>query len=178
MLPHYRHFNRCPRCGAPGPGAESGNPFRCEACGFVLFFNAASAVAVFVVGDEGRVLYTRRAKEPAKGRLGMPGGFVDEGETAEEALRREVLEEVGLELQTLHYLCSHPNAYPYREVRYHTLDLFFVAAPVDATRVRSLDAVESVEWLDPAAIAPADIAFDSMRRALVDYLRWRQERPV
>jgi hypothetical protein len=63
-------------------------------------------------------------------------------------------------------------------VRYHTLDLFFVATPVDATRARSLDAVESVEWLDPAAIAPADIAFDSMRRALVDYLRWRQAGPV
>lgn len=170
MLAHYRYFNHCPRCGAPGRGAESGNPFRCEACGFVLFFNAASAVAVFVVRADGRVLYTRRAKDPARGKLGMPGGFVDEGETAEEALRREVAEEVGLELRTLRYLCSHTNVYPYRDVRYHTLDLFFVAAPVDPTKARSLDAVESLEWLDPAAIAPAEIAFDSMRRALADYL--------
>lgn len=173
MLQHYRHFNHCPRCGAPGAGAGSGNPFRCEACGFVLFFNTAGAVAAFVVRDDGRVLYTRRARDPAKSKLGMPGGFVDEGETAEAALRREVLEEVGLELRTLRYLCSYPNAYPYRDVRYHTLDLFFVATAVDPARARSLDAVAGIEWLDPAVISPADIAFDSMRLALGDYLRTR-----
>jgi mutator protein MutT len=173
MLPHYRHFNHCPRCGAPGTGERSGNPFGCQACGFVLFLNAASAVAAFVIGAGNRVLYTRRAKDPAQGKLGMPGGFVDEGETAEDALRREVTEEVGLELQTLRYLCSYPNTYEYRDVRYHTLDLFFVAAPVDPASARSLDAVEAIEWLDPATIAPADIAFDSMRRALADYLKTR-----
>jgi mutator protein MutT len=173
MLKHYRHFNRCPRCGAPGTGTEAPNPFRCPACGFVLFFNAASAVAAFILDGQGRVLYTRRAKDPARGKLGMPGGFVDEGETAEEALRREVREEVGLELHALRYLCSYPNAYPYRDVVYHTLDLFFVATAVDPSHVRSLDAVDAVEWLDPATIAPADIAFDSMRRALADYLTTR-----
>ena len=173
MLQPCRHFNYCPRCGAPGAGAESGNPVRCGACGFVLFFNPAGAVAAFVVREDGRVLYTRRAKDPAKGTLGMPGGFVDEGETAEAALRREVLEEVGLELHALRYLCSYPNAYPYRDVLYHTLDLFFVATALDASRARGLDAVASTEWLDPAAISPADIAFDSMRLALDDYLRTR-----
>lgn len=173
MLRHFEHFSHCPRCGATGAGARPANPFRCRSCEFVLYFNAASAVAAFVVREDGRVLYVRRAKDPAKGQLGMPGGFVDEGETAEGALRREVLEEVGLELRTLRYLCSHPNEYPYRDVRYHTLDLFFVAAAVDPSRARSLDAVAATEWLDPATIPPADIAFDSMRRALADYLRTR-----
>jgi ADP-ribose pyrophosphatase YjhB (NUDIX family) len=173
MLPHYRHFNHCPRCGAPGTGEAPGNPFRCGACGFVLFFNAASAVAAFVADAEGRVLYTRRAKDPARGRLGMPGGFVDEGETAEQALRREVTEEVGLELRSLRYLCSHANEYLYKDVRYHTLDLFFTATAVDPGRARSLDAVDAIEWLDPATVAPADVAFESMRRALADYLAAR-----
>jgi ADP-ribose pyrophosphatase YjhB (NUDIX family) len=160
----------CPSCGRAVRGERS-NPFRCADCGFVLFFNAASAVAAFIVDAAGRILYTRRAKEPGKGRLGMPGGFVDIGESAEEALRREVLEEVGLTLGGLTYLTSHPNRYRYAGVTYTTLDLFFVARQVDVSDARPLDATASLEWLDPAQVDEADIAFESMRRALADYRR-------
>jgi ADP-ribose pyrophosphatase YjhB (NUDIX family) len=165
MLEPFRQFNSCPRCGAPGPGADSLNPFRCARCGFVLYFNAASAVAAFIVRDDGHVLYTRRARDPGKGLLGMPGGFVDFGETAEGALRREVLEEVGLELTTLEYLASFPNQYLYADVTYNTLDLFFVATAADVGRVQALDAVASVAWLDPRSVDAGEIAFESMRRA-------------
>jgi len=171
MLEPFRQFKQCPRCGAPGPGAASLNPFRCVACGLILYFNPASAVAAFVCRDDGRVLYTRRAKDPGKDRLGMPGGFVDIGETAEEALRREVKEEVGLDLTALEYLSSYPNQYPYAGVTYNTLDLFYVARTDDPERAASLDAVASLAWLDPSAIDPVEIAFESMRRALGDYLK-------
>jgi ADP-ribose pyrophosphatase YjhB (NUDIX family) len=95
----------------------------------------------------------------------MPGGFVDFGETAEGALRREVLEEVGLELTTLEYLASFPNQYLYADVTYNTLDLFFVATAADVGRVQALDAVASVAWLDPRSVDAGEIAFESMRRA-------------
>jgi ADP-ribose pyrophosphatase len=171
MLEPFRHFANCPKCGAPGSGAASLNPFRCAACGFVLYFNAASAVAAFIVRDaDGFVLYTRREKDPGKGRLGMPGGFVDYGETAEEAVRREVLEEVGLTLVSLEYLSSHPNQYTFAEVTYNTLDLFFIARTVAAHRAQALDAVQSIHWADPALVEPNEIAFESMRRGRADFL--------
>lgn len=141
-------------------------PFRCHSCGFVLFFNAAAAVAVFIRREDGAVLFTRREKDPGKGLLGLPGGFVDFGETAEDALRREVREEVGLELGALSYLASFPNRYAYAGVTYHTLDLFFVAASPEGASPRALDAVESLCWLQPATVAPEEIAFVSMREAV------------
>lgn len=159
----------CPKCGTTAGGRRT-NPFRCAACGFVLYFNAASAVAAFIVDDEGRVLYTRRAKDPGKGLLGMPGGFVDIGETAEEAVRREVVEEVGLTLGALTYLTSFPNHYTYAGVAYTTLDVFFTARAADPRAARPLDAVASLAWLDPAHVDQDQIAFDSMRRALRVYL--------
>jgi len=171
MLEPFRQFKQCPRCGAPGPGEASLNPFRCGACGLILYFNPASAVAAFVRRPDGCVLYTRRAREPGKGRLGMPGGFVDIGETAEEALRREVKEEVGLDLGPLEYLSSHPNRYAYAGVTYNTLDLFYVAEALDPARATALDAVDSVAWLDPSSIDPRDVAFESMRLALGDYVK-------
>jgi ADP-ribose pyrophosphatase YjhB (NUDIX family) len=173
-----RHFTTCPRCAAPVRAGDDGaNPFRCVHCGFVLFFNAASAVAVFVERPDGRVLYTRRARDPGRGRLGMPGGFVDFGETAEDAARREVHEEVGLELGPLEYLASFPNRYEYAGVTYATLDLFFVAPALAAERARALDAVASLEWVHPSDVDSAAIAFDSMRRARLALLQRRETGP-
>jgi ADP-ribose pyrophosphatase YjhB (NUDIX family) len=138
-------------------------------CPFTLFFNAASAVAGILVRSDGHVLFIRRAKDPAKGRLGLPGGFVDAGESAEGALIREIREEVGLDVAGLRYLSSHPNLYVYADVTYTTLDLFYTATVSDPQRAVALDAVESLVWADPLTLDLEEIAFDSMREALIRY---------
>jgi NAD+ diphosphatase len=164
------HFRHCPRCGAADAAPDAANPFACEGCGFVLFFNPASAVAAIVVNEGGQVLFTRRARDPAKGKLGLPGGFVSTGETAEDALRREVLEEVGVELESLDYLCSFPNVYFFEGVEYQTLDLFYVATPRQGHGAKALDDVSSVAWLDPIRVTLSEIAFGSLRKGLERYL--------
>ena len=162
-------FAHCPRCGSAAAHTPVPGPFRCAACGFVLFFNAASAAAALLMRDDGRALFIRRARDPAKGMLGMPGGFVDDGETAEGALAREVREEVGLDPGELAYLSSHPNLYEYQSVTYATLDLFFTGRVDRPELATALDAVERIEWIDPLTVDLGDIAFDSMRAALRVY---------
>jgi ADP-ribose pyrophosphatase YjhB (NUDIX family) len=167
-----RHFAYCPRCGEAAtarPARDPAGPFRCVACGFTLFFNSASAVAAVICGEDGRALFIRRAKDPGKGSLGMPGGFVDPGEGAEQALVREVREEVGLDLRDLRYLSSHANRYLYAGVTYQTLDLFYTGRVDQPDRAGALDAVESIEWIDPHTVALEEIAFESMRDALRVY---------
>ena len=159
-------FHHCPRCGAAQAAPPPGNVFACVTCGFTLYFSAANAVAAFVRRADGRALFIRRGKEPAKGKLAPPGGFVDLGETAEEAVRREMREEVGLELDNLAFLCSQPNAYHYKDVTYPVLDFFFTARAVASDQARALEDVESFCWLEPAGVNPDEIAFPSMRAAL------------
>ena len=166
MIPR-EFFHHCPRCGAKQAALPAGNSFKCAACGFLYYFNPAIAVAGFVFAADGRALFIRRAKEPAKGRLALPGGFVDFNETAEEALRRETREEVNLDLADLQFLCTRTNSYPYGGVTYPVLDLFFIARVVRAESVAALDGVESFEWTDPHAVALESIAFPSIRNALV-----------
>ena len=117
------------------------------------------------------MLFVRRAQEPGKGKLGLPGGFIDFDETAEAAVRREVREELGIEVGPLSYLCSFTNKYLYLEVTYQVLDFFFRAEINPAAEPAALDGVQSLEWLDPNLISNDEIAFVSVRAALQFYVQ-------
>lgn len=158
-------FQFCPRCGVKRSTRTDLSPLRCEACDFLYYFNPAVAGAAIILDDQGRALLIRRAKEPSKGKLGLAGGFIDVGETAEEGVRREVREEVNLELEPLQFLCSFPNHYFYQEVTYPVLDLFFVARARERHRAQALDAVESFDWYDVSQVSPEEMAFPSMQKA-------------
>ena len=78
------------------------NAMRCPSCGFVYFHNCASCVAAIITVKQGIVL-TVRNRAPKKGLLDLPGGFCNYGESLEDALVREVREELNLELSDLSY---------------------------------------------------------------------------
>jgi hypothetical protein len=63
------------------------------------------------------------------------------------AVRREIREEVGLELADLHFLCSQPNQYIYKEVTYPVLDYFFRARAVAPEQAQAPDDVAGLTWL-------------------------------
>lgn len=171
MEKHPLHqFAYCPVCGAETFVPRNEKAKACTTCGFVYYFNPSAAVACFLRNARGELLLVRRAKEPAKGTLDLPGGFVDMHENAEEAVRREVREETGLETGRFRYLFSLPNLYPYSGFEVHTLDLFFLcevenfdgAAPAD-------DAAEIV--VRPAeSLRPDEFGLASVRRAMARYL--------
>jgi ADP-ribose pyrophosphatase YjhB (NUDIX family) len=123
------------------------------------------------------VLFLLRAKEPALGKLDLPGGFVDPGEGALEGLRRECREEIGWEPGgDLVLFASFPNTYPYKNIVYNTCDLFFtVEAPLLRREDLRLAPDEIGEgcFIDPGAVNPDDLAFDSTRRAVRAFLDYR-----
>jgi ADP-ribose pyrophosphatase YjhB (NUDIX family) len=164
-----RIFQFCPRCGQQRSSGQSVQPFHCEACGFHYYFNACLAVAAILLGPDNRALFIRRAHEPAKGKLAVPGGFIDLRETAEDALRREIKEEVNLEVGALEFLCTAVNEYAYRGVTYPVLDLVFVTRASFIDKVAALDGVESFRWIDPTQVDLGEIAFPSIRAALQQY---------
>lgn len=164
-------FRFCPRCGAEAFSQPDHRRRLCAACGFEHFINAASAVgAVIERGGEG-VLFLERARDPGLGLLGLPGGFVDPGETAEEALRREVAEETGLELATFTYLISAVNRYSYGGVVYVTVDLFFRAEPVSWKTLANSEESRRLLFVPRPEIDLERIAFPSLKTAMAFYLR-------
>lgn len=163
-------FVYCPICGSRDFASAGPNLLVCGQCDFHHHLNPVVAVAGFLADSSRRILMIRRAKEPAKGKLALPGGFVDIGETGEEALRREIKEEVNLRADEIKYLMSHPNEYLYRGRVVPVLDLFYTATVQSWETLAALHEVQSFLLLDPAAISPDELAFISMRAALKRYL--------
>jgi ADP-ribose pyrophosphatase YjhB (NUDIX family) len=139
--------------------------FACAACGFHYHFNPAVAAGVIVENGDGRLLLIRRAKDPGRGLLGVPGGFVDIGEAAEDAARRETREETGLEVEGLLFLGSWPNLYEWEGVGYPVVDLYFAARGREGSTASARHEVEEAMWLPLEEIVPAQLAFPTTRSA-------------
>lgn len=122
-------FNMCPMCGSKKIQSPGNRKWICPDCGFDLYNNVAAAVGIIIQDKNENVLFEVRAKEPRKGYLALPGGFVDYNESAENAAVRECREEIGVELDvnSLHFLCTNPNTYVYKNIEYKTCDMFFTA---------------------------------------------------
>jgi len=157
----------CPRCSGPAVLAD----FRkivCAGCGFQIYLNTAAAVAGLIFDRDGRLMAVRRNHEPRAGLLDLPGGFVDFGETAEEALTREIREELGVAVCDVEYYRSIPNTYLYGGILYHTLDIFLKCRFDDGcdNKIRPNDEIKEIVHKFPKDIVEADIAFDSMKRLI------------
>ncbi|HEU4494614.1 MAG TPA: NUDIX hydrolase [Rubrobacteraceae bacterium] len=110
-----------------------------------------------VIPAERGVVLIRRASEPFKGRWALPGGFVEVGETVEEAADREAAEETGLAVEVARLVGVYSD--PERDPRGHNVSVAFLARVLSGELAASSDAAE-VAVLDPSSV---ELAFDHAR---------------
>lgn len=159
-------FRYCPRCGSEHFVVNDARSRRCEKCGFVYYANAAAATVAVIRNSKGELLVTRRAYEPARGTLDLPGGFIDPGEDAVAGVLREVLEETGAKAEFSRFLFSLPNEYVFSNFTVHTCDLFFELKISDETAVFAHDDAAELLWIPFDKINPAHFGLHSIRRGV------------
>lgn len=163
-------FAFCPNCGGKNIENVRMRKWRCADCGFDLYNNVASAVGLVIQDENGKILFERRGKEPRKGFLAFPGGFVDPDESMEEACMRECREEIGVEPVSLDYIASFPNTYDYKNIQYKTCDVFFRAVLPSGAKLSTQEGeVLSLEWRfarTQEEISQLPLAFGSARKTL------------
>lgn len=171
---HLLHlFSCCPKCGSGRFVEDTEKSRRCEDCGFEYFMNPSASTVAVIVDEMDRLLVVRRSKEPAKGTLDLPGGFCDCYETGEEGVRREVMEETGLEVIETKYLFSLPNMYHYSGLDIPTLDLFFLCKVKETTGAKAMDDAGEVLWLPWQDVNAADFGLKSISLGVARLLQMR-----
>ncbi|MDR2143836.1 MAG: NUDIX domain-containing protein, partial [Treponema sp.] len=173
-------FRYCPSCGSENIRFEKNKVFRCPDCGFTYYHNTAAATACVVRTNAG-LLFLIRGREPGRGKLDLPGGFVDPGEGAMDGLRREFIEETGWDPYRADKVspgsgftlfASFPNTYPYKNISYNTCDLFFfLDAPGLTASDLKLEASEiaGLRFIKPEDIDMEELAFTSVQKAIKAY---------
>ncbi len=159
-------FNYCPRCGSPGFEVNDFKSKRCRTCGFTYYHNAAAATVAVIFDVGNRLLVCRRAADPARGTLDLPGGFVDAGESVEDGCCREVAEETGGRVEAMRFLFSLPNVYHYSGFEVHTADSFFLCRLTPDQSLRPHDDAAELLWLSPAEVQPELFGLASIRRGV------------
>ena len=119
-----------------------------------------------IENSKGEILVARRAKDPAKGTYDLPGGFIDVGETAENAVKREIMEETNLDVISLKYLFSIPNIYVYSGFEVHTVDLFFKCNVDDFSNLKAQDDVSDLKFIALDKLNPDDFGLLSIRKGV------------
>ncbi len=168
---HHGHgpieYRFCPRCGGglERRAIKAIEPKRlvCQACSFI-FYQDPKLVAGTIFTLDSRVVLLRRGVEPAIGKWVFPGGYVDRGETVEEAALRETREESQLEV----VIASLLNVYSYP--RAPNVIIVYAAQIVGGVLAAGDESVEAATFL-PGEIPWHDLAFDSTRDALKDYIK-------
>lgn len=153
-------YKYCPKCASIFEH-KGGNWLKCTQCRYNFFVNAAPAAGVFILNDKNEVLLAKRKFDPKKGTWQAPGGFMYPGETFEEALHREITEELGVKVKLIEYAGSMPETYNYGGVSLPFLGLFYTAKIVEG-EISPKDDVEEAKFFGAGKLDGVDITYPGL----------------
>jgi len=126
-----------------------------------------------IIQKNSQILLVRRKKDPFKGFLSIPGGFVNEGERVEDAAKREAKEETSLDLELVDILgvYSEPN----RDPRGHIISTVFIGEISPNNKVEALaqDDAAEIKWINLEELDNISFAFDH-QKIVSDYKKWKR----
>lgn len=169
-------FKFCPVCGAVMTAYKVGrfSRERCPKCGHIHYHNSRPTASA-IISRGGEILLTQRVANPARGQWDVPGGFLEEHELPEDALRREVKEELGTDILIGPLIgIFGPTLYPFGGQDGYNLDLYYEAS-LTQEQLTIGDDVVAIDWFDHKSLPK--IAFPSVSQAIATWQR-RQEIPL
>ena len=158
----------CPQCGGTLESRllKATEPARlvCSRCTFVFYIDPKVAVGTIITDERGRIVLVRRAIEPGYGKWVFPGGFIDRGETVEDAAVREAREECGLDIRLDRLI----NVYSYRGAA--VIIIAFAATILGGCLACDDESLEA-QLFEPGQIPWDELAFRSTKEALEEFLK-------
>lgn len=161
-------MNYCSSCGKKlrSERHEGVQRYVCKACKAVYYDNPKPCVSAVIV-DNQKILLTKRAIEPGCNKWDFVGGFLDKGEDPETALRREVKEELGVEISRYQFFGIYMDVYG--EKGDSTLNIVYVCQLEGEPSITTSEFNE-IKWFSRSEL-PGDYSFEVMKEVLEDYAK-------
>lgn len=141
--------------------AESSNSWRCDVCQQSYYENPRACAEIALFNASGEILLAKRARDPWKGKYDLPGGFMASNETAEQAMLRELAEELGLSTSDISepvYITNWASQYPWGKETYDVINFTFAARLLTSKKILPKDDVAGIEFRNPAMIKKEEIS--------------------
>jgi ADP-ribose pyrophosphatase YjhB (NUDIX family) len=154
-------FEYCPACATKLNDAGEDEERECPSCGRTWYVNSAPTAGAVITND-GRALITERGSEPHKGKFDVPGGFLEPGEHPIDGLKRELREELQVEVDVNEDDLVQMHPHEYGEEGEWVLALGFVARLVSGEPTPGSD-VHSAEWVSLGELESVEFAWEHDR---------------
>ncbi|MCI0696007.1 NUDIX hydrolase [candidate division KSB1 bacterium] len=165
----------CPLCGSElilpsKSGSKKPRP-ACVRCEFIHYGNPKPCVGAVIIKN-GKVLLIQRANEPYKYYWDFPGGFLECGELPEEGLRREMMEELSIDISVIRLLGIYPDSYgPKGDA---TLNIYYLCK-VSHGEITPQTEIAEAKWFALDEL-PRKLAFGHVELVLKTWKKWRDKK--
>jgi len=163
-------YKYCSNCGADFE-KSSETLYVCPKCDFRIFINPKPAVGVILYNSKKQILLIKRSYNPGKGMWGLIGGFINPGEEAEDALSREIEEEIGLSIKNFKLFGSYTGTYLYKNIEYKTIDIIYTSVIIDDGKIKLSEEAKQFSFFDIDKIPLDKIAPDDAKKAITELIR-------
>lgn len=164
-------YKFCPRCKRKFK-KSSDYVLACTSCGYKFYINPAPCNSVIIENKKGQIMLVKRRVDPKKGFWDLPGGFIQPNENLERSVKREIKEELGINVEMEEIIGTYGDEYEFQNVLVPTLGIV-VTAKASSTDFRAKDDITSYKFFALKDVLKQKLAFRSLREGLRDFIKIR-----
>lgn len=146
------------------------NLYECPKCSYDHFINPYPTTSVIIINQKEELMLVKRKYPPRKGYWDLPGGFIDIKETGEEGVKREIKEELGIQLDKVFYIGSYPDKYFFQGFNMDTITLSFYSK-ISNQEIKVSDDITGFSFFNKNKIPYNKLAFKNLSISIKEYLK-------
>lgn len=160
-------YKFCPICSSK-LNFKKENLLVCSKCKFEFYINTVPCNAAIIENEKGEILLVKRKFDPKKGYWDWPGGFLDAGESLEDSIKREIKEELNVEIELGKFVGVYSDTYLFQNINNPVICI--VMAGKIKGEIKVSDDVAGYKYFSKKDIFKQKLAFKSMKKEIQDYL--------
>jgi ADP-ribose pyrophosphatase YjhB (NUDIX family) len=164
-------YKFCPKCGG-NLVFQKENCLICRNCKFHFYINPLPCNAAIIENEKGEIMLVERKVDPKKGFWDWPGGFINPGESLEDSLKREIKEELNVDIKILGIVGVYIDRYLYQNILNYALCVA-VSAKITGGQLKPHDDIDGYKFFPKNEILNQKFAFLSIKQGISDYLAGR-----